>query len=72
MHGYGNLGRLLEVVGTDRVVLGSDYPADMGQPDPVRWIRESPLPAAEQEAILGGNARTLLASCGWTTEVATS
>ena len=43
VHGYGNLRRLIDVVGLDRVVLGTDFPADMGQPDPVAWIDGSDL-----------------------------
>ncbi|HEX2403934.1 MAG TPA: amidohydrolase family protein [Acidimicrobiia bacterium] len=62
VHGYGNLRRLVDVVGIDRVVLGTDYPADMGQPDPVAWIEGSDLAPAELDAVLGSNAERLL---GW-------
>ncbi len=62
VHGYGNLCRLLEMVGADRVLLGTDYPADMGQPDPVGWIDGSDLNKIERTAVLGGNAAALL---GW-------
>lgn len=62
VHSHGNLRRLVEVVGVDRVVLGTDFPADMGQPDPVDWIEASGLPAPDRRAILGDNARVLLAS----------
>lgn len=61
VHGYANLRRLIDVAGVDKVVLGTDFPADMGQPDPVAWIEGSDLTDAEQAAVLGGNARTLLA-----------
>jgi aminocarboxymuconate-semialdehyde decarboxylase len=60
VHGYGNLRRLVDVVGIGRVVLGTDFPADMGQPDPVRWIEGSDLTDSEQNAVLGSNSRTLL------------
>ena len=60
VHGYGNLRRLVDVVGIGRVVLGTDFPADMGQPDPVRWIEGSDLSESEQVAVLGSNSRTLL------------
>jgi aminocarboxymuconate-semialdehyde decarboxylase len=63
VHGYGNLRRLIDVVGVDRVVLGTDFPADMGQPQPVEWIEGSDLSESEQAAVLGGNAPALL---GWT------
>jgi aminocarboxymuconate-semialdehyde decarboxylase len=52
---------LLDVVGSDRVVLGTDYPAPMMEADPVRWIdaMES-LTAEEKEAVLSGNPARLL------------
>lgn len=62
VHGYGNLRRLVDVVGIGRVVLGTDFPADMGQPDPVRWIEGSDLSESERAAVLGSNTRALL---GW-------
>lgn len=62
VHGHRNLRLLLEVVGGDRVVLGTDHPADMGQPDPVTWLEGSDLDDGERAAVLGGNARALL---GW-------
>ncbi|MGH8942903.1 MAG: amidohydrolase family protein [Acidimicrobiia bacterium] len=60
VHGYGNLRRLIDVVGVDRVVLGTDFPADMGQPDPVAWIEGSDLSRAEKNAVLGENAEVML------------
>jgi aminocarboxymuconate-semialdehyde decarboxylase len=60
VHGYGNLRRLIDVVGIDRVVLGTDFPADMGQPDPVAWIDGSDLSAHEKTSVLGSNAKELL------------
>jgi aminocarboxymuconate-semialdehyde decarboxylase len=68
VHGHGNLRRLVEVVGIERVVMGTDFPADMGQPEPVAWIRSSELSESEQAAILGGNARALLERAGGATE----
>lgn len=62
VHDQGNLRRLVDVVGIDRVVLGTDFPADMGQPDPVAWIEAADLTLTERNAILGGNAPALL---GW-------
>jgi aminocarboxymuconate-semialdehyde decarboxylase len=47
-------------VGADRVVLGSDYPADMGEPEPVAFIEScASLTADEKNAILAGNAAKL-------------
>jgi aminocarboxymuconate-semialdehyde decarboxylase len=48
---------LVDLVGSDRVVVGSDYRFDMGCLDPVRTIREvRELPRADRAAILGGAA----------------
>lgn len=60
VHGYLNLRHLLDVVGIGQVVLGTDFPADMGQPDPVTWLAGSDLTRDEQTAVLGGNAAALL------------
>lgn len=52
---------LIDTVGIDQVVLGTDYPAPMFLPDPVNWVRGLPeLTAAEQEAILVTNPMALL------------
>ncbi|WP_218036699.1 amidohydrolase family protein [Sphingobium sp. EM0848] len=52
------LRRLIEEVGIDRVVLGSDYPFDMGDYDPAGLLAD--LAEEDQRRILGENARTLL------------
>jgi aminocarboxymuconate-semialdehyde decarboxylase len=51
---------VIDAVGIDRVVLGTDYPTPMTLTDAVHWIRglES-LTDAEKEAILSGNAAAL-------------
>jgi aminocarboxymuconate-semialdehyde decarboxylase len=55
------LVHLIERVGVDRVVMGSDCPADMSYTRPVDVVeRLAPLSAGEREAVLGGNARRLL------------
>lgn len=60
VHGYDNLQRLIDIAGIERVLLGTDFPADMGQPEPVAWLEGSGLDQAERSAILGRNAATLL------------
>jgi aminocarboxymuconate-semialdehyde decarboxylase len=56
-HNERALRYLLDTVGAGQVVLGSDYPADMGEPRPVDWIEScASLSAAEKTAILGSNA----------------
>jgi aminocarboxymuconate-semialdehyde decarboxylase len=52
---------LIDAVGSDRVVLGTDYPAPMFLIDPVRWINGLDcLTAEEKTAILSENASRLL------------
>lgn len=54
------LRRLVEVAGESRVLLGSDYPFDMGLDDPVDFVRESGLEAAVVDRVLEQNAAQLL------------
>lgn len=49
---------LLDRVGADRLVMGSDYP--VGEKDPVGWIDGFGLSASDAEKIRGGNAARLL------------
>lgn len=60
VHSVSALDYLIKVVGTDRVVIGTDYPMAMGDFDPVKKILQLELSAAEREQILGGNAATAL------------
>jgi aminocarboxymuconate-semialdehyde decarboxylase len=50
------LAYLVNVVGADRVLLGSDHPFWLGDPEPLRIVREAGLPPPAQAAILGDNA----------------
>ena len=60
-HSHKKLRFLLDEVGVSQVVLGTDYPADMGQPEPVRWVRAATdLTPDEHRAVLGENVRALL------------
>lgn len=53
---------LIDQVGADRVVLGTDYPAPMILPDAVRWITSLPeLSNDEKHMVLTSNGRELLA-----------
>jgi len=47
---------LCDVAGADKIMLGSDFPFGIGDPDPCRIVEETALTHAEREAILGGNA----------------
>jgi len=56
---------LLDTLGPTHVLLGSDFPADMGPQDPVAEIAASNrLDDAEKRAVLGGNAVNLFRSLG--------
>ena len=49
---------LLERVGAERLVMGSDYP--VGEKDPVGWLRECGVAGDDLARIAGGNAARLL------------
>ena len=52
---------LLDTVGSDRVMLGTDYPAPMLLHDAVRWVRGLPeLTEEEKVAVLQSNAAVFL------------
>lgn len=52
---------LIDTVGSDRVVLGSDYPAPMFLHDPVNWVKGlADLDDDEKTAILEANSNALL------------
>ena len=53
------LRHLIEAAGSDKVVLGTDYPFDMGVTDPVERATAAGLPASDLTAILSGNAAAL-------------
>lgn len=54
------LSRLISVAGADHVVIGTDYPFDMGVVDPLPRLDALALPAADRAAVAGGNAVRLL------------
>jgi predicted TIM-barrel fold metal-dependent hydrolase len=56
----GALRHLVEEVGADRVVLGTDHPFDMGVDDPVDRLDAAGLAPADRAAVAGGNALDLL------------
>ena len=51
-----NLRFLVEQFGADHVVIGSDYPFDMGSADPVGAVGQAGLPVADRERIERGTA----------------
>jgi aminocarboxymuconate-semialdehyde decarboxylase len=55
------LRRLIDKFGADHVVLGTDYPYDMGEEDPLGLIKQvKRLPKTARDLIQGGNAARLL------------
>jgi len=55
------LSYLIELVGVSQVMLGSDYPFDMGYERPSELVTQLPgLSEEEKQAILGGNAARLV------------
>jgi len=54
------LKSLVDLVGADHVMLGSDYPFDMGNENPVDLVRAANLGGDAEKMILGENAKQLL------------
>jgi aminocarboxymuconate-semialdehyde decarboxylase len=56
-----SLENLVRFAGSDHVLLGTDYPFDMGEADPVGFINQlTSAPPSARAQILGGNAMRLL------------
>jgi len=60
VHDSAVLWSLVRVAGADRVLLGSDFPFDMGSEDPLGDLRAAGLPPSAYDAIAGANAAALL------------
>lgn len=50
---------LVDEFGDERVLLGTDYPYDMGPTDPLAFLAQARLTERSRERILGGNAARL-------------
>jgi aminocarboxymuconate-semialdehyde decarboxylase len=59
-HDVDLLGALVSYAGADHVLLGSDYPFDMGVDRPAEIVRALGLPPEDEAKILGGNVARLL------------
>ncbi len=59
-HDSAVLRGLVEFAGADHVLLGSDYPFDMGNENPVDCVRAAKLNSKDEAAILGENASRIL------------
>jgi aminocarboxymuconate-semialdehyde decarboxylase len=51
---------LVDFVGADHILLGSDYPFDMGNENPADLVRAANLGIDSEKKILGDNASQLL------------
>src|SRR3981189_2461120 len=57
---HHQLEYLVEQYGSDHVLMGTDYPADMGEIDPIGFVESAPdLDDSERRAILGHTAARL-------------
>jgi len=59
-HDADLLRQLIDFAGEDHVLLGSDYPYDMGYERPVDLVRSLALSADSEAKVLGGNAARLM------------
>lgn len=60
VHSVAALQYLTQIVGADRVVVGTDYPMGMGDFEAVAKVKQLDLTDAEREKILGANAQRAL------------
>jgi aminocarboxymuconate-semialdehyde decarboxylase len=60
VHDPAVLRSVVEFAGPEHVLLGSDYPFDMGELRPAQTVRSAALGTETEAAILGGNAERLL------------
>jgi aminocarboxymuconate-semialdehyde decarboxylase len=59
VHSPAELAALVAAAGPGQVLLGSDYPFDMGSDLPVDEVQAAELPAADEARLLAGNATAL-------------
>lgn len=64
LHSTDSLCLLLDLVGPERILLGSDSPFPIGDPDPVESVKALRLDAAVTQEILGGTAARLFGVSG--------
>jgi predicted TIM-barrel fold metal-dependent hydrolase len=55
------MSHLVDLLGADRVMFGSDYPHPEGLAEPVDFVKElSGLPADTTARVMGGNLKELI------------
>jgi aminocarboxymuconate-semialdehyde decarboxylase len=52
---------LIDVFGADKILMGTDYPYDTAESDPIGYLAAAGLDSATVATIAGGNLRRLLA-----------
>lgn len=60
VHDHAVLRHLVDAAGPSQILLGSDFPFDMGPDDPVGFVRGAGLPDDDVQRILTGTADALL------------
>lgn len=61
VHDAGALRYLIDVMGADRIALGTDYPFPLGEESPGALIASLNLPVAERDRLMSGTAAEFLA-----------
>jgi aminocarboxymuconate-semialdehyde decarboxylase len=62
VHSARALEFLIETVGAEHVLLGSDYPFDMGELDCVARVTSLAVSPKVRDAVLGARAKALLSN----------
>ncbi|HEX5507293.1 MAG TPA: amidohydrolase family protein [Pseudolabrys sp.] len=62
LHSDKTLEAMIDLVGVERVMLGSDYPYDMAMLDCVQHVRSLSISDSDKNSILGGRAELLLST----------
>jgi aminocarboxymuconate-semialdehyde decarboxylase len=60
VHSKPILEFVISQVGAERVMIGTDYPSDMGDDHPIQFLEQINLTSAQRRTILGGAASKLL------------
>ncbi|MBH20265.1 MAG: hypothetical protein CML98_00640 [Rhodobiaceae bacterium] len=59
-HSDVGLNQVIDIVGSDRILLGTDFPADMGVKKPLQWLRNTNISNANIERLCYKNAEDVL------------
>lgn len=59
-HSDVGLNQVIDIVGSDQILLGTDFPADMGVKKPLQWLRNTNISDANIERLCYKNAQDVL------------